>query len=281
MPPHQLLPGSTRHQHLLQTIAAFYAADDRVLALILYGSLARGGGDAYSDLDLGVIVREGVQVDVGAEIAQLGAALADHGEPILTTEAAGETGYLVPQSLCGIAIDYTDLAKVSPYVLAGCTVLGGTLDLETIRMAAAANDKPQPALSLLVHQALWLALGADVALQRQQFWQAQPRLEAVRRVLLEIFAFSRGGKRSSQVFAEAASAELQAKVGRTLPAYVRGSPVASVESAAAALSALLDLVEHDLPELSNGQVQLGPGERAMIARLRERQAASAKQLPSN
>jgi hypothetical protein len=274
MAVHRLLPGSAHHRHLLQTIAAFYAGDDRVLAVVIYGSLGRGGGDAYSDLDLGVIVRDGVQVDVSRELAKLSAALSAHGDPILSTADAGDAGYLIPRSLCGIAIDYTELAKVSPFVLAGCTVLAGTLDLETIRKAAAANDKPEPALSLLVHKALWLALGADIPFQRQQFWQALTSLDRMRGTLLDIFAFSRGGKRSSHIFAETASAELQAKFGRTLPAYVPNSPAsASAAAGAAALSALLDLLEHDLSELSNGQLQLGPGERALIARLRARQAA--------
>jgi predicted nucleotidyltransferase len=270
------LPGHPHQQNLLQAMVTHYAGDDRVLALILYGSLDRGGGDAWSDLDLGVIVRPGVQVDVSAELAQLGAALAEHGDLVLLASDAGDAGYLIPQSLCGIAVDYTELAKVSPYVLDGCTVLGGTLDLATIRKAAAANEKPQPALSLLVDKALWLALGADIPVQRRQFWQALTSLDRMRGTLLDIFAFSRGGKRSSQVFAETASAELQAKFGRTLPAFVPSSPAASTGASAVALSALLDLLEHDLPELSNGQVQLDPGQRELIARLRARQAALSR-----
>jgi predicted nucleotidyltransferase len=272
---HQPLPGSARHQHLLERIVAFYAGDDRVLALILFGSLGRGAGDAWSDLDLGVIVRDGVRVDVSAELAQLGAALAEQGDRVLSAADAGDAGYLIPQSLCGIAVDYTELAKVSPYLLDGCIVLGGTLDLAAIHKAAAANEQPQPALSLLVNKALWLALGADIPFQRQQFWQALTSLDRMRGTLLDIFAFSRGGKRASQVFAETASAELQAKFGRTLPAFVPNSPAASTGAGAAALSALLDLLEHDLHELSSGQVQLDPGQRELIARLRERQAALA------
>ncbi len=186
---HQPLPGSAHHQHLLERIVTFYAGDDRVLALILFGSLGRGAGDAWSDLDLGVIVRDGVRVDVSAELAQLGAALAENGDRILSAADAGDAGYLIPQSLSGIAIDYTELAKVSPYVLDGCTVLGGTLDLAAIHKAAAANEQPQPALSLLVHKALWLALGADIPFQRQQFWQALTSLDRMRGTLLDIFAF--------------------------------------------------------------------------------------------
>jgi predicted nucleotidyltransferase len=258
---------------LLQTIAARYAADERVLAVVLFGSLGRGGGDAYSDLDLAVILRDGALVDVLAELEELSVALAAQGDAVLLAAAAGEDGYLVPQSLCGIAIDYAPLAKVSPYVLQGCLVIAGTLDAAVIQAAAAAHAPPPPDLGLLLHKALWLALGADVPLQRGQFWQALPSLEKMRGALLDIFAASRGGQRAYHLFAEAASAALQAKFGRTLPSHVQGPPAQSVTAAADALAALVDLVEYDLDELSSSQLQLGPGERELLARLRARQAA--------
>lgn len=260
------LPDTSHHQELLQRITSFYAGDNRILALLLFGSLGRGAGDRWSDLDLAVVVRDGVHVEVSAELARLAAALAVHGDPVLSTADAGDAGYLIPQSLCGIAIDYTELAKVSSYVLHGCIVLAGTLDLETIRKAAAANDTPPPTLDLLLRKALWLALGADICIRRHQFWQALPTLDRIRGTLIEIFALSRGGRRASYAFGETASAELQEKFGRTLPAYVLYAP-------AAALSALLDLVEHDLLELSNGQLQLDHGQRELISRLRVRLAA--------
>jgi hypothetical protein len=116
-------------------------------------------------------------------------------------------------------------------------------------------------------------LGADIYIRRHQFWQVLPKLESMRGALIDIYAFSRGGSRASKVFAETASAELQTKIGRTLPAFVAHSPIASLAAGAAALAALLDLIEYDFAELSNNQLQLGPGERAIISRLRERLAA--------
>jgi predicted nucleotidyltransferase len=266
MSTQDLFPGTPHHQELLQLITRFYTGDARILALVLFGSLGRGAGDAWSDLDLAVIVRDGVHIDVADELARLAALLAAQGDPVLLTADAGDTGFLIPQSLCGIAIDYTELAKVSSYVQHGSLMLGGTLDLETIRKAATANDVPPPAVGLLLQKALWLAMDADMCIRRHQFWQALPTLDRMRGALIEIYATSRGGKRASHDFGKTASAELQAKFGRTLPGYVPNSP-------AAALSALLDLVEHDLPDLSNGQLRLGRGERELIARLRARLAA--------
>ena len=246
------LPGSPRQQSLLQTIAACYQNDSRIWAALLFGSLARGNWDAYSDLDLAVVVHDDVRIDVPGELDRVSAALAGHGERTLFTEAAGDDGYLVLESMSGIAISYYPLHSLSPYVLEGYCVLAGSLDTETIRTAAKANDHPELALSQQVHRALWLALGVDIILQRRQFWRALPGLHRMRGALVEIFAASHGGKRAYQVFEEEAGADLKAKFGRTFPQYFLDSPIGSIHSLGNALLALLQLVEHDLDELGNG-----------------------------
>jgi predicted nucleotidyltransferase len=95
----QFLPGSPQQQGLLRTIASLYASDDRVLAILVFGSLGRGTRDAYSDLDLAVVVRDDVQVDLPGELGRVSAAFAELGERALFAEAAGDEGYLVLESL--------------------------------------------------------------------------------------------------------------------------------------------------------------------------------------
>lgn len=267
------LPGSPRHQSLLQTIADLYARDGRILAILVYGSLGRAAWDIYSDLDLAVVIQDDVQIEMVGELDRVKTALAEQGERTLFTEVAGDEGYLLLQSLNGIALCYHPLQAMNPYLLAGWRMVLGSLDAETIRAAAKANDRPQPTLNQQVHRVLWLALGVDIALQRRQFWCALPGLEQMRGGLLEIFAASHGGKRAYQHFDEAASADLKTKFGRALPQHFPDSSVNSIHSLGDALLALLHLVEHDLAELSNGQVHLGPGEREVLSRLRSRQAA--------
>ena len=267
------LPGDAHHQNLLRTIAGLYEKDDRVLAVLVFGSLGRDTWDTYSDLDLSVVIRNEVQIDIAGELDRLRTALAEQGEQTLFTEVAGDDGYLLLQPLSAIALSYQPLQSLTPYVLAGWRMVLGSLDAETIRDAAQANDHPQPSLNQQVHRALWLALGVDIVLQRRQFWRGLQGLEPMRGALMEIFATSRGGKRAHQLFETEASAALKEKFGRTFPQYFPDSPIKSIHSLGDALLALLHLVEHDLDELSNGQVQLGPGEREVISRLRARQAA--------
>ena len=217
-----------------------------------------------------VVVHDDVPIDIPGETKRVCAAVTELGEQVLFTEVAGDDVYLVLGSPSGIALSFHPLKSMSPYVLEGWRILLGTLDAEIIRSAANANQHAEPLLSQQVHRALWLALGVDIILQRRQFWRALPGLQGLRSALMEIFAASRGGRRAYQVFEEQASADLKSKFGLSFPQYFPDSPADSVRSLGNALLALLHMIEHDLDQLSNGQVQLGPGEHDLIGRLRAR-----------
>lgn len=273
MPTADNLPGSPEQQALLQAVAAVYSEDTRVLAVILFGSLGRGNGDVYSDLDVVVIVRDDAVVDIAGELVGLRAALAENGIRTLLTQAAGNAVYLTTETLCSVAIDYAKLRETPSYLLAGYLVLSGTVDAAAIESAAKANEESQFPPHVELHRALWMALIVNAHLHRGWCWPAVSSLNRIRGALLEIFTLSRGGKRSARFFDETAGMELQAMLGRTLPAYFPTSPAQTVISLSDALLAVLDILEYRLAELSNGQVELGTGERELVLRLRARQAA--------
>jgi predicted nucleotidyltransferase len=56
-----------QHRALLECAFARFRDDFRAVGLVVGGSLARGGADSYSDLDLYVVVRDGAFEDVFAE----------------------------------------------------------------------------------------------------------------------------------------------------------------------------------------------------------------------
>jgi predicted nucleotidyltransferase len=64
------LPGTPRHQALLRAIVRAYEHDERVLAIGVFGSIARGSWDEWSDLDLEVISTG--PIDAVAEGTRLG-----------------------------------------------------------------------------------------------------------------------------------------------------------------------------------------------------------------
>ena len=273
MPIEHALPGSPEQQALLRTISTVYSDDIRILAVILFGSLARGSGDVYSDLDMVVIVRDDAEVDFASELVRLSAALAENGLRTLLTQAAGNAVYLTTETLFSVAIDYAKLRETPSYLLAGYLVLSGTVDAAAIESAAKANEEPQFPPQVELHRALWLALVVDGHLHRGWYWPALSSLNKMRGALLEIFTLSRSGKRSVRFFDRTAGMELKTMLGRTLPAYFPTSPEQTVASLSDALLAVLDLLEFHLAELGNGQLQLGAGERELVVRLRARQAA--------
>jgi predicted nucleotidyltransferase len=86
-----------RHRILLERAVALLRSDARISGLIPGGSLARGGMDSYSDLDLYIVVRDEHFDFVFGERAALAGAV---GDPLLcfTADAVpgGSLDYIVP-----------------------------------------------------------------------------------------------------------------------------------------------------------------------------------------
>ncbi len=259
-------PGTPQHQALLHAAAAYYAEDPRVLALAVFGSLGRGNWDAYSDLDLDVVVADEVTIEPVEELRQLGAVFTALDERVLLIEPDNaDAGDMMLASLIGVSVRYHPLHTTSPNIVDSLRVLTGSIDLERIKAAGLANRRPQTTPTQGVSRFLRLALAADIALQRREIWNVLPALHGMRELLLEAFTLARGGARPYRFFQERADPELQARFGRTVPAY-------SLRSAQGAFLELLDLVEHDGARIAQGRLDLSDGHREMLGAIRERQA---------
>jgi predicted nucleotidyltransferase len=143
----QAYPGTPQHQALLHAIRAYYAKDPRVLAVAVFGSLGRGDRDRYSDLDLDVIVADGVRVDVPAELARLCHALAAIGEEAALIIPDGEeAGDVVLASLMKLSVRYHPLKTTKRVILDSLQLLSGRIDLAIIQAAGRANRTAEPPL---------------------------------------------------------------------------------------------------------------------------------------
>jgi predicted nucleotidyltransferase len=262
-----LYPGTLQHQAILHAIVACYQRDPRIRAVAVFGSLGRGNWDQYSDIDLDIVLADGVQLDLEVELQQFQRLLANVGEAVAWVEPDGPAAAdVVLQSLMELSVCYHPLHATKPEVVDSLMVLAGDLSVDTIRMAGRANQfMGVPSLSGGIDQYLRLAIGADVALQRRNFWRAVQCLQLMRGLLLSAFAVTHGGARPFYVFQAQADPMLQARVGATLPHY-------SLLSAQRALHILLDLLENDLAVLTNGQASLSDVHRTIIVQIRERQA---------
>jgi predicted nucleotidyltransferase len=118
--------GTPAQRALLGSIVAAYAGDQRVLAVGILGSLARGTGDAWSDLDLDLVLADGVVLDAVAEAR----ALCQHlglTETLVVSSRPGEVDVVLP-SLEQFSIRYHPLGTTNAHIVDDLKILSGRLD---------------------------------------------------------------------------------------------------------------------------------------------------------
>jgi predicted nucleotidyltransferase len=261
-------PGTLQHQVLLKGIVQHYAADPRIRAVVLFGSLGRGNWDADSDIDLDVITGDQAKLDVAEELSALCDALAATGEKAVLIFADGpDEGEVVFESLMQLSVRYHPLSSTKPAIVEGMRLLAGDLDPQTIAAAGLANQSDDHApLRPLLDRLLRYAAATDVALRRQNLWLAVELLGRMRGLCLELFTRAHGGERSFYFFERAADPRLQSLVGRTLPQFdpasLRGS-----------LLAFIAILEDETPALTAGRLALRDADRRLLARVRQNQAS--------
>ena len=261
--------GTPEHQALLQAVTAFYADDPRVRAVCVFGSLARGNWDGFSDLDLDIVIGDDVVVEPTEELRQLCASFAPLGETAALIIPDGpDSGDVVLHSRRQLSVRYHTLATTSPNIVDSLKWLAGPLELSAIMAAGQARGNarsPNEPLDRLLDRCVRFAVEVDAALQRGRAWLALELLHRMRGLLMAVFGRSRGRPRPEGAFEAEAPPALQARLAAAVPAF-------EIASMRAALNVLLDVLERDLDELSNGQAALSDGQRSLISQVRLRQA---------
>jgi predicted nucleotidyltransferase len=256
-------PGTPQHQVLLRTVVSHYEGDPRVLAVVVFGSLGRGTWDAYSDLDLDVVIADGVVPNPVYELRRLCDAFVAVGEKAaLVIPDGDDAGDVLFESRMRLSVRYHRLSATSPNIVDSMLVLVGRVEPATIESAGLANrSAPAGPLSQLLDRCVWYAADTSVALQRGQVWAAVEVLHRMRGIVMELFARTRNGGRGYRVFEAEADARLQARLGAALP---QGTLV----SLQASLVQLLDILDKDLDHVTNGQVRLTEAHRRVLDRIR-------------
>jgi predicted nucleotidyltransferase len=258
-----IYPGSERHQKLLRSIVAQYEGDDRILSILLFGSLADGSWDSHSDLDLDFIVSETSSFNTFDEIAKLLERLeGSNSRSSLVIPNGLEEVDVVLNTLEEFSVRFHDISTTSPNIIENFIILHGDLDRNTIISAGAANRKNAiTELDILVDKCIRYLLEVNIAIRRKRIWAAVELLHYCRGLLMELFTVAHGGKRSYQHFEKNASNELQGRIGRTLPRF-------DLESLKTALLGLIEVVCENLPELSYGKVLLVPVRHELLENIR-------------
>jgi predicted nucleotidyltransferase len=257
-------PGTQQHQALLKGIVRHYAADPRIRAVVLFGSLSRGNWDDDSDIDLDVVTGDQVNLDVGQELMILCDHLAMTGEKAALVFATGpDEGEVVFESLMQLSVRYHPLSSTKPAIVDSIMVLAGELDSGTIAAAGLGNQiENDSALRPLLDRWLRYVTAAEVAIRRQNLWLAIELLGRMRGLCLELFTLAHGGQRSFYFFEAAAEARLQALLGQTLPQF----DPASIRSS---LLTFIDILESECYTLTAGQLALRDGDQRLLVTVRQ------------
>lgn len=255
------LPGTIRHQQVLQAILDFYAEDARIREVLLFGSLGRGDWDEYSDLDLDIIMVDSASIDARLELADLCASIkGEHGLEALVV-ADLEEGDVVLSNLVEFSIRYHLLADTKPAILDSMRCLSGTLTLDQIR--AAANQKyisePEEMITT-VNQCIRYSLQLHNAIMRQRLWISLELLQRIRGLLISMYSNSHGADRPVNFFDTHASPESRRLLARLVVE-------AELESVREAFTNTLSLLKDHLDSFSNGQYKLTEAQSRILLAL--------------
>jgi predicted nucleotidyltransferase len=257
-------PGTPQHRSLLRAIVSQYENDPRILAVVVFGSLARGKWDAFSDIDCDIVVVDDVHIDTINELRYLGDAFASVGETIaFIVPINNDAGDIQLCSLMQLSIRYHPLARTSPNIVREMMVLAGVLDHASIVRAGEENSESAPAdLPQSVDVLIRYAVIANTCIQRNQVWSTLEILHRMRRILMDLFTLSHGGERAYQFFDDNAPEELQAQLGATLS-------TGDTDSLRASLTRLLDILERNLGSVADNQIRLTDAHRIVLSGVRE------------
>ena len=180
-----------RHRELLERAFARFRDDIRLVGLVVGGSLARGEGDFYSDLDLYVVVRDGVFEDMFAERNSIAEAL---GSPlfgfVVDPVPGGSTDHIVLYE-GPVKFDFMYLREshLVPHPRwDGCVVLkdtDGRLGAVVARSEALGLGGPSAEDLSELNQKFWTwCWYAFGKIERGELWEALDGLHSIRTLAL-------------------------------------------------------------------------------------------------
>ena len=180
-----------QHRALLERAFARFRDDFRAVGLVVGGSLARGGADFYSDLDLYVVVRDGAFEDVFAERNSTAEAL---GSPLfgfaVDPVSGGSTDHIVlyegPVKFDFMYLRESDLGPHPRWD--GCVVFkdtDGRLGAVVARSEALGPPRPSAEDLSGLNQKFWtLCWYAFGKIERGELWEALDGLHSIRSLAL-------------------------------------------------------------------------------------------------
>ncbi|HEY2640869.1 MAG TPA: nucleotidyltransferase domain-containing protein [Streptosporangiaceae bacterium] len=171
--------GSSGHRAIIAEVVENYRADDRIQAVAVFGSVATGDWHELSDVDLDIVVCDGIVMRPADEIAAL------FGPRAAITLVRTDSADVVLDSLEEVSLRWHGLASTSPHISATVRVADGELSDADVAAAGEANRArcdEEHFLDALVRD----AIGASKLLARGRPWDASAAIERMRRALRDL-----------------------------------------------------------------------------------------------
>ena len=164
------MPPVAERDRVRDHVLALAKRDERVVAAAVTGSLAMGGGDAWSDLDLTFGVRTDVPVAAVIEDWTRDLAEAFDAVPILDLDA-GQRTYRVFMLASWLQVDLSFAQDTARQAGAAFRAIFGPHEVVPVRAASA---------QAIFGWAVLYARHARVTLAREQWWQAEYCISGLR-----------------------------------------------------------------------------------------------------
>lgn len=187
-----ILPGNTTHQKILSILLNVFKKDNNILVFGVFGSVARGNWDKYSDLDLDVIVKDDLKETINSEFKTILSVLNKNGlEVSLYFEEFIGEWVIIFDTLDRISLRFHLLKDTIPHILDGFKILYGNLTVEDINKSIGKEKSQLSNLEILKDKFIKLSIYVSIALHRNELINAEFFLTKMRNIIIKIYIQSR------------------------------------------------------------------------------------------
>ena len=176
-------PGGRSHKALIGQIVDRYRGDDRIRAIVVFGSVGAGTWHELSDVDLDVVTEDGAEIVPAEEITAV------FGPRAVIVLAGPDAADIVLDSAEELSVRWHPLGTTSPNITATARIVAGAISPATLAAAGQASWSA-PDEQRLLDTVVRDAVGAYKNLARGRRWEAVTAVERMRRSLTEL----RGGR---------------------------------------------------------------------------------------
>lgn len=186
------LPGTAIHKQILKTLLDLFKEDKNVRAFIIFGSLARGNWDKYSDLDLDVVVQDLEHDNIKQQIKQMVNLLESNNLKVLHyfEEFPNEFVFIF-NSLDRMSIRFHLLNDTHPAIISSMKILCGSLTTDEIKSSHVNRSKKDTDYLMLNNKFLEHSIYVELSIKRNKLINAAFFINKMRQIVIEIFVKAR------------------------------------------------------------------------------------------